>query len=184
MAQLEPSGANKFMFFSRLFHRHAKRDTYLRNFIFGVEDSLVSTVGLLAGVAAADISRQAILTTGLVLIVVEGFSMGIGSFLTEETTEEMAGDTPNTLEAVKGAVTMLFSYCLAGLIPLAPCVLLTGETAVTISVCLSLLGLFGLGYGTSLYFARPHPLARAFKMLLLGGMAVVVGMLIGKLFHL
>ncbi len=76
------------MFFSHLFHRHAKRDTYLRNFIFGVEDSLVSTVGLLAGVAAAEISAQAILTTGLVLIVVEGFSMGIGSFLTEETTEE------------------------------------------------------------------------------------------------
>jgi len=62
---------------------------YLRNFIFGVEDSLVSTVGLLAGVAAAAISQSAIVTTGLVLIVVEGFSMGVGSFLTEETTEEM-----------------------------------------------------------------------------------------------
>ena len=100
----------------KIFHRHAKRDTYLRNFIFGVEDSLVSTVGLLAGVAAADISQAAILTTGLVLIVVEGFSMGIGSFLAEETTEEMAGEKPQTLEAIKGACTMLVSYCLAGLL--------------------------------------------------------------------
>ena len=168
----------------KIFHRHAKRDTYLRNFIFGVEDSLVSTVGLLAGVAAADISQAAILTTGLVLIVVEGFSMGSGSFLTEETTEEMAGEKPQTLEAIKGACTMLVSYCLAGLLPLAPYVFFQGQTAVAISVALSLLGLLGLGYGTSIYFGRPHPYKRAIKMMLLGGFAVSVGMVIGKLFHL
>lgn len=172
------------MILTRLFHRPVHHDTYLRNFIFGVEDSLVSTVGLLAGVAAADISQQAILTTGLVLIVVEGFSMGIGSFLTEETTEEMAGQIPETLEAVKGAGTMLVSYCLAGLLPLAPYVFLKGQQAVTTSVALSLFGLLGLGYGTSLYFGRPHPYRRAIKMMLLGGFAVAVGMLIGKLFHL
>lgn len=168
----------------KLFHRPTHHDTYLRNFIFGVEDSLVSTVGLLAGVAAADISQAAILTTGLVLIVVEGFSMGIGSFLTEETTEEMAGETPRTLDAVKGAVIMLVSYCVAGLIPLSPYVFLHGQSAVATSVSLSLLGLLGLGYGTSIYFGRPHPYKRAIKMMLLGGTAVAVGMLIGKLFHL
>lgn len=168
----------------RLLHRRTAHSTYLRNFIFGVEDSLVSTVGLLAGVAAADISSRAILTTGLVLIVVEGFSMGVGSFLTEETTEEMAGNKPQTLEAIKGACTMLVSYCLAGLIPLVPYVFLEGQQAVSTSVSLSLLGLIGLGYGTSIYFGRPHPWRRAIKMFLLGGTAVAVGMLIGKLFHL
>lgn len=168
----------------KLFHRPTRHDTYLRNFIFGVEDSLVSTVGLLAGVAAGGISPRAILTTGLVLIVVEGFSMGIGSFLTEETTEEMAGEKPRTLDAVKGAITMLFSYCFAGLLPLAPYVFLSGNQAVTLSVIVSLLGLFILGYGTSFYFGRPHPFKRALKMLLLGGAAVGIGMLVGKLFHL
>lgn len=161
-----------------------KKSIYLRNFIFGVEDSLVSTVGLLAGVAAADISHSAIVTTGLVLIVVEGFSMGIGSFLTEETTEEMAGQKVRTLDSIKGGITMLFSYCLAGLLPLAPYAFFRGDLAVNISVSLSLLGLIALGYGTSLYYNRPHPMWRAFKMFLLGGSAVAVGMLIGKLFHL
>lgn len=168
----------------KLFHHPSQRDTYLRNFIFGVEDSLVSTVGLLAGVAAGGVTPRAILTTGLVLIVVEGFSMGVGSFLTEETTEEMAGGNPHTLEAIKGAITMLVSYCLAGLLPLAPYVLLTGQLAVITSVAVSLLGLMILGYGTSLYYKRPKPWARALKMLFLGGMAVLAGMLIGKLFHL
>ncbi|MBP9670248.1 VIT1/CCC1 transporter family protein [Candidatus Woesebacteria bacterium] len=161
-----------------------KKSIYLRNFIFGVEDSLVSTVGLLAGVAAADISQSAIVTTGLVLIVVEGFSMGIGSFLTEETTEEMAGIRVRTLDSVKGAITMLVSYCLAGLLPLAPYTILSGDYAVNTSITVSLLGLMGLGYGTSLYYKRPYPIFRAFKMLLLGGSAVFVGMMIGKLFHL
>ena len=72
------------MSYSRISHRSTHSDTYLRNFIFGVEDSLVSTVGLLAGVAAGGVSSAVILTTGLVLIEVEGFSMGLGSFLTEE----------------------------------------------------------------------------------------------------
>lgn len=172
------------MLFSHLFHHPTRHDTYLRNFIFGVEDSLVSTVGLLAGVAAGGISPRAILTTGLVLIVVEGFSMGIGSFLTEETTEEMAGEEPDPLEAAKGALTMLVSYCLAGLLPLSPYVFLAGGQAVAWSVALSLLGLLTLGYGTSIYFGRPHPFKRALKMLLLGGVAVGIGMLVGKLFHL
>ncbi len=172
------------MLFARLFHHRERHDTYLRNFIFGVEDSLVSTVGLLAGVAAADISQKAILTTGLVLIVVEGFSMGIGSFLTEETTEEMVGEKPHTLEAVKGACTMLVSYCVAGLLPLSPYVFISGKTAVTVSVILSLLGLMILGYGTSVFYGRPKPWARAIKMFFLGGIAVLAGMLIGKLFHL
>lgn len=168
----------------RLFHRHQDQSIPLRNFIFGVEDSLVSTVGLLAGVATADISGKAILTTGLILIVVEGFSMGIGSFLTEETAEEMAGEKPQTLEAIKGASTMLASYCLAGLIPLSPYLYLAGTQAVTASVALSLAGLFALGYGTSRYYSRPRPLKHAIRMLILGGCAVMIGMLIGKLFHL
>lgn len=158
--------------------------TYLKNFLFGVEDSLVSTVGLLAGVAAAEASRTAIITTGLVLIVVEGFSMGIGSFLTEETTEEMAGHNDNDGLALKGGLTMLFSYITAGLLPLFPYMFWESSLAMPISIVVSLLGLFFLGFGTALYFKRPKPLVRALKMLFLGGLAVMVGVVIGKIFHL
>lgn len=165
------------------FHRHPN-NTYLRNFIFGVEDSLVSTVGLLAGVATADMSRPALLTTGLVLIVVEGFSMGIGSFLTEETAEEMDGVTPHPLTAAKGGLIMLVAYVLAGLFPLAPYSFLPGGQAIILSITLALAGLYLLGYGTARFYGRPHPARRALRMFVLGGSAVVIGMLIGKLFHL
>ena len=61
----------------------AARVSYVRSFAFGVEDGLVSTVGLLAGVSTADVSRRDILITGAILIVVEAFSMATGSFLSE-----------------------------------------------------------------------------------------------------
>ena len=54
---------------------------YFSSFIFGVEDSLVSTVGLLSGVAVAGVTRTDIFITGIILIFVEAFSMGVGNFL-------------------------------------------------------------------------------------------------------
>src|SRR3990172_4344662 len=41
---------------------------YIRNFTFGVEDSLASSVGLLAGIASAELSSTAIVVTGFILI--------------------------------------------------------------------------------------------------------------------
>ena len=61
---------------------------FLRNTVFGVEDSLVSTVGLLSGIAATgSVSKSFILLTGIVYISVEAFSMAVGSFLSEEFVE-------------------------------------------------------------------------------------------------
>lgn len=110
--------------------------------------------------------------------------MGIGSFLTEETTEEMAGHNDNDGLALKGGLTMLFSYITAGLLPLFPYMFWESSLAMPISIVVSLLGLFFLGFGTALYFKRPKPLVRALKMLFLGGLAVMVGVVIGKIFHL
>lgn len=168
----------------RIFNRRPPQSTYLRNFIFGVEDSLVSTVGLLAGVSASGVSGRPLLVTGLVLIIVEGLSMGIGSFLSEETTSEMEGNKPDTKLAIGGALIMLLSYCLAGLIPLLPYLVFLGSTAVIVSVASSLLGLATLGLCTALYYQRQNPWKHALRMFILGGLAVSAGMLVGKLFHL
>lgn len=172
------------MFFSRLFNRQKAKETYLKNFIFGVEDSLVSTVGLLSGVTAASATRETIITTGLVLIVVEGVSMGIGSLLSQESTDEIVGHTSSDGLALKGALTMFASYIIAGFIPLSPYFLLPREIAMPVSVAVSLFGLFCLGLGTAAYFKRPNLMRRALRMLLLGGLAVMMGVVVGKIFHL
>src|SRR3989344_4537783 len=85
--------------------------SYFRNFIFGVEDSLVSTVGLLSGVAVANVSREHIILTGIILLLVEGLSMAVGSFLTEYSVEEYTHQTERpTKRNVISGVIMFFSY--------------------------------------------------------------------------
>ena len=41
-----------------------KKAFFIRNFIFGVEDSLVSTVGLLSGVVVGGVSKDAVVLVG------------------------------------------------------------------------------------------------------------------------
>lgn len=163
----------------RIWHylrRREEKKTLYRNFIFGVEDSLVSTVGLLSGVAAADSSRNVIVTSGIVLIFVEAFSMGIGSFLSEETTSGRA----TRILASHAASVMFVSYLVAGFIPLAPYLFLPVEIASPTSIVIALLALIALGIHSALRFKLPL-LPKAIEMLILGGLATLVGVGIGSL---
>jgi VIT1/CCC1 family predicted Fe2+/Mn2+ transporter len=158
-----------------------KNSEIVRSFTFGVEDSLVSTVGLLAGIAAADTARSAILLTGFVLIFVEGFSMGVGSLLSENSVEEYQQHREVPLSGAVGAAGVMFiSYVISGLIPLLPYVWLQPARALWLSVVLSLLALFLLGVFNGRLF-RIRTIRSGLEMLLMGGIAVLVGVAVGKI---
>lgn len=147
--------------------------TYLRNFIFGVEDSLVSTVGLLTGVAIAGVSQNIIILTGVVLIIVEALSMAVGSFLSEASVQEVSQGTADK-HSVGGGGVMFVSYVLAGLVPLAPYVVVTGALAIYLSVICSLVALFVLGLVSgSLIGGRRF--TWGIRMMLVGGIAIAAG---------
>lgn len=149
------------------------RATYLRNFIFGVEDSLVSTVGLLTGVAIGGVSREIIILTGVVLVVVEALSMAVGSFLSEASVQE-AGQGVADNHPVRGGVVMFVSYIAAGLVPLAPYFFVEGGVAVYLSVVCSLLALFVLGLVSGALIGGKR-LAWGVRMMLVGGLAIAAG---------
>lgn len=158
------------------------RTTYFRNFIFGVEDSLVSTVGLLSGVAIAGVARETILLTGIVLIFVEAFSMAAGSFLSEASAEEYAAHHSVRLSRAFGAGFIMFvSYFVAGFIPLFPYFTFTEDTALTFSVVLSVGTLFVLGL-VSGAFSRTSLWKGALRMTLVGGIAIAIGVTVGSFF--
>lgn len=163
--------------------RKTTRASYVRNFIFGVEDSLVSTVGLLSGIAAAEVGQSAIVISGIVLIFVEAFSMAVGSSLSEHMVEEYeTGREASVTAQFKSGVVMLFSYFLAGLVPLSPYILLEGATAFWISITLSLAALFILGaFGGRI--AKTSVRRNGFEMLIVGGSAVLLGVIVGKLLN-
>lgn len=154
----------------------------LRNMVFGIEDSLVSTVGLVSGIAAAGVSRDAIIMTGVVLILVEAFSMAVGSLVSENSVEEVqlhreVSYSSSTL----GAVVMFVSYVLSGVVIIVPYMLVPVATAFWVSVGIALVVLFALGIASGRLAGIP-PLHKGVSMVLIGGAAVLLGVFVGSFF--
>jgi len=61
----------------------------IRDMVFGIEDALVSTTGVLVGIAGAQTDSKVIILSGFVVIVVEAISMGAGSYLSEKKEKEL-----------------------------------------------------------------------------------------------
>lgn len=151
---------------------------YVRNFIFGVEDSLVSTVGLLSGIAAANVPKSTIFITGMILIFVEAFSMGVGSFLSEQSAVEFIDKNANVGKTIIAAFIMFISYFATGFIPLLPYTAFNIKTAFPLSIIFSLLALAILGFISARLF-KTAPAKSVLRMLFVGGMAIAVGVAIG-----
>ncbi len=61
----------------------------VREVVFGLEDSLVSTLGAVSGVAVGSGEPYIVILTGVVLVCVEAVSMAAGSYLSSKTTVQM-----------------------------------------------------------------------------------------------
>ncbi len=154
---------------------------YLRTVVFGITDSLVSTVGLLAGIDVAGASHRVLALTGIIYAFVEAFSMAVGNFLSEESAEEYTSradvaDGPSVLAA--GA--MFISFVLAALIPLVPYLIFTTWVALGVSVAVSTLTLFIVGMISARLAGLPL-VWRGARMALLGGAAIALGVAIGAI---
>jgi len=60
-----------------------------REFVFGIQDGLLSTVGLLSGVSAATQDRRVLVITGVAAGVTGGISMATGSYLAARTERDI-----------------------------------------------------------------------------------------------
>jgi len=157
------------------------RVAYLRNFIFGVEDSLVSTVGLLSGIAISGMSPKDIFITGLILICVEAISMSAGSFLSESSAEEFETNKDGaTKRSYTAALVMFVSYFISGFIPLIPYLLFTGPVAFLSSIGVSIVALTFLGM-LSAKLSKTNIRKSTVRMVVIGTLAIGAGVLIGGL---
>lgn len=155
--------------------------SYLRNFVFGVEDSLVSTVGLLSGIAVGGVERETIFLTGIVLIFVEAFSMSAGSFLSESSAETFSEKkTVFSKSPYYSAVIMFISYFASGFIPLAPYLIFTTPLATWVSIGLSLVALGVLGLVSGI-LTKGVLWQSVLRMSVVGGVAIGVGVVAGML---
>jgi VIT1/CCC1 family predicted Fe2+/Mn2+ transporter len=61
----------------------------IREFVFGIQDGLISTVGLLTGVQGATASNTVVIITGLTAMCAGAISMAAGSYLSSSAQKEI-----------------------------------------------------------------------------------------------
>ncbi len=155
---------------------------YLRSVVFGIEDSLVSTTGLIAGLSVGSDDKRIVVLGGLVAIGIEAVSMGAGEYLSDDAVKDMDKVKRGGEKPLVSGLLMFISYLVAGFIPLTPILLLPLGTAIYFSVILALLGLFLLGYSKGRVL-HTSPLRGALKILIVGGLATALGMAVGFIFR-
>ena len=69
--------------------KQLERRIRAREFVFGIQDGLISTVGLLSGVSAATQNRATVVLTGVAAGVTGALSMATGSYLSSQTEKEI-----------------------------------------------------------------------------------------------
>lgn len=170
--------------FVRAYNRGMARDIhedYLRSIIFGFQDALVSTTGVIVGVATGTSDKHLVILAGVVTITVEALSMGVGQYMSEKSVHQMDTTGKHTDNLYVGSGLMFLSYFLGGLVPLTPILLFQLPFSSTLSIIFSLLGLFILGY-LKAKLVQVNRFRSALEMLLLGGATTAIGIIVGNIF--
>ncbi len=159
----------------------------VREIVFGLEDSLVSTLGAVTGIAAGAGSTYMVILSGLVLVSVESLSMAAGSYLSSKSVAEvlpvMEGEEGRAevrhIRPLRNGIVMGVFYVLGGMVPLVPYFLLPIDLAYGPSILATGLCLFALGAWTSKLAKRP--LTRGgMEMVSVSLGAAVLGFIIGR----
>ena len=124
----------------------------VRDVVFGLEDSLVSTLGTVTGVAVGTQDSFYVVLTGIVLVFVEAISMTAGSYLSSKSAKELYDKrakrrhTPNMSGTpVVAAMFMCVFYLLGGFFTFAPYLFLRVDLAIPVTIGMTLVALFLVG---------------------------------------
>ncbi len=162
----------------------------MREIVFGLEDSLVSTLGAVVGIAAGAQNREVVILSGVVLVVVESISMAAGSYLSSKSAEEAEEEIereerkkvqkPLNQHPVRAGFVMGTFYVLGGCIPLAPFLLLPINTASAVAVAITGVTLFLVGMFAA-WIARRSLVRGGLEMFIVSLSAAGAGYAIGTL---
>lgn len=155
-------------------------EDYFRSVMFGLQDGLVSTTGVVVGISAGVSDQAIIVLASFVALSVEASSMAAGQYSSEKAVHQMDRSGRHADSVMTGASLMFFSYLIAGLIPILPFLIFTPDTARVISIAVALMSLFAVGYFKGKIVER-KALRSAVEMLLIGGLATIIGLIVGNL---
>ena len=151
----------------------------LQSAVFGFNDALVSTTGVIVGVSTGTNDKQIVILAGVVTILVEALSMGAGQYSSSKSIHQL--DKSDTFKApIISGVAMFVSYFLGGLVPLVPILVFPIEYSRDVAIAGALIGLFVLGYYKG-KIVKVSPIKSAIEILIIGGMATAIGIVVGNI---
>lgn len=153
-------------------------EDYFRSIMFGLQDGLVSTTGVVVGISAGVSDQSIIILASFVAVSVEASSMAAGEYSSEKAVHQMDKRHRHKDDLIMGAILMFFSYLLAGLIPILPFLVFPIGTARFFSIGAALFSLFIVGYLKG-KIVKEKAFRSATEMLVIGGLATAVGLLVG-----
>lgn len=148
--------------------------------MFGLQDGLVSTTGVVVGISAGVENKAIIILASLVAVSVEASSMAAGQYSSEKAVHQMDKTGKHTDSLIVGALAMFFSYFLAGLIPIFPTILFNQPEARYFAIAFAFVGLFLIGYVKGKVVDH-KPLRSAFELFFIGAVATLIGLIVGNL---
>lgn len=210
----------------------------IREAIFGTQDGLLTSVGLISAIGGAVTDTWFILLVGFASALAGTISMAVGEYISSSSQREVyeaeiAGERQEVKErpeearaeisalfqeegvaeddaetiadilskyphswlktmvekelfltveeqggALQGSLVMGICYLAGGLLPVLPYLVLRGIPALGLSIGLTALALFGIGYLKAIP-ARRSPLASGLRTMTLGGLSGLAGYLLG-----
>ena len=164
----------------------------VREIIFGLEDGIVSTLGVLVGIATGTNNKSLVILSGLVVIFVESLSMAAGTYLSNKSQQEihLAEDKKFPLKSlfhrhkpglpVKESAFMGVTYILGGLVALTSFLILPVGIGVISAVLTSFVFLFTIGFVKG-NLAQISSVKSGLEMVLVSASASFIGYIVGKL---
>lgn len=154
---------------------------YLQSAMFGFNDALVSTTGVIVGVAAGTGSKEVVILAGAVTILVEALSMGSGQYLSARSAHQLE-KTESFRGPLIGGIIMFVSYFLAGLVPLLAIILFPISYAAYVAIGASLTCLLVLGYLKGKVVGA-SPIRSALEVFIIGGVGTAIGLIVGTVLN-
>ncbi|MEK7602624.1 MAG: VIT1/CCC1 transporter family protein [Patescibacteria group bacterium] len=169
-----------------------KIENNLREFVYGGMDGAVTTFAVVTGAAGAGLSSNIILILGFANVLADGFSMAVGSYLSEKSDQDVlrkqGKQTDSDHQTAKTAsIATFISFVLVGFIPLSlytiDFIFKAGWTSGDLlvwSIILTLAAFAAIGYLRG-KVARVDKARTTMESLSLGVAAAVISYVVGNL---
>lgn len=162
-------------------------EDYLKEFVYGGIDGAVTTFAVVAGATGARFDVKILLVLGFANLIADGFSMGVGSYLSTKSEQELMVKRGESIKdepspVINGATTYV-SFILVGLVPLLSYTIdaVFGfglDNLFMIAIGLTAIAFIGIGLLKS-RVSRSNVLRSVTETLILGAIAASLAYILG-----